>query len=1254
MDPQLQKIFDELKSVGNSVADLKSSLTTRIDGVEKALGDRFENLESAAKVLDDWKPKVDASIEDLRIEVGAMRKTVNRVVFDSSAPSTAGIFPKPSPAGMTSSTALQSEGTEEHRAELPHKDSGFGSVFTHTHHSGKGMFEHHSSQIPKSMSQPKIEIPHFNSDPHFRQSCRSPKDGNSSQSRLPKLNFPTFDGENPKLWISRCQDYLEFYDVEPHRWIMVSTMHFKDAAARWLQSVEKRLKFISWKEFCSMVLDRFGRDQHEILIRQLFHIKQVDSVKEYIDQFTELVDQLAAYESKTDPLYFTLRFIDGLRDEIKSTILVQRPQDLDSACVLAQIQEEVGDPYKKKEVRRQDYYSKPAYKSPLPLPPPPKLDKPITSAAQDRRGLEAARNKSAEDKWASIRSFRRAKGLCQYCAEKWSRDHKCADTVQLQALQEVLQVFEIEEDVKSVISNSHSFLDQVFLTVSVAAMTGAPAPRTMSLSGILQGKAINILVDSGSSHTFISCQLAESLQGVSPLDSALKVQVANGGLLHCVSHIPDAVWSVQGHLFTSDVKVLSLSSYDMILGLDWLEQHSPMKVHWRQKWMQIPYQTDVVTLYGVVPSLPDGAIVQVCSVEVIADEEVKVHIPAEIQSLIEEFAGLFEVPSELPPSRSCDHSIPLVEGAVPVNVRPYRFAPALKDEIERQVSEMLKQGIIQKSNSPFSSSVLLVKKKDGTWRFCVDYRHLNAITLKSKYPVPIIDEFLDELYQASWFSCLDLAAGFHQIRMKEGEEYKTAFQTHHGHFEFRVMAFGLTGAPGSFQDAMNSTLAPFLRKFVLVFFDDILIYSKSFDEHVIHVRQVFEQLSKEKWKVKLSKCSFAQRQVAYLGHVISEKGVATDPKKVSAIAQWPVPINTKELRSFLGLAGYYRKFIKHFGIISKPLTNLLKKHSLFIWTVEHDTAFNCLKSALSSSPTLALPDFSQPFCLETDASDLGVGAVLMQRGHPSAYFSKALGPRSKGLSTYEKEYMAILLAVQQWRSYLQHGEFTIFTDQRSLVQLSEQRLHTHWQKEVFTKLLGMQYKIVYKKGEDNRVADALSRKPFQESRCAAISQSQPSWLLEVVSGYSGDAATLDILAKLSLDSTAVPNFTLSQGVLRYKGRIWLGNNLVLQQKVIEAMHSSAVGGHSGVPVTYMRLKKVFAWKGMKSSVHQFVKSCLICQQAKPDRTKLPGLLQPLPVASAAWQLITMDFIEGLPTSSNANCILVVVDTLTKYAHFIPL
>jgi hypothetical protein len=341
--------------------------------------------------------------------------------------------------------------------------------------------------------------------------------------------------------------------------------------------------------------------------------------------------------------------------------------------------------------------------------------------------------------------------------------------------------------------------------------------------------------------------------------------------------------------------------------------------------------------HGLQPAIPKLSIVEVLlmpdsSEEINATCLVQADLPAPIQQLLESFSHIFAEPNELPPSRMCDHSIPLVEGAQPVSVRPYWLSPAMKNEIEQQVQDMLLKGIIMHNNSAFSSPHLLVKKKDQTWRFCVDYRHLNALTMKFKYPVPILDELLDELHGASWFSSLDLRAGFHQIFLKPGEEYKIAFQTHLGHFEFRVMAFGLTGAPDTFQRAMNTTLQPILRNCALVFFDDILIYSATFDDHLKHLQQVLEPLAADQWKVKLSKCTFAQNQVAYLGHVISKDGVATNLERISAIASWLIPHNAKELISFLGLVGYYSKFVRHIWIISQSLTSLLKKGLLLVWT----------------------------------------------------------------------------------------------------------------------------------------------------------------------------------------------------------------------------------------------------------------------------------------------------------------------------------
>lgn len=404
---------------------------------------------------------------------------------------------------------------------------------------------------------------------------------------------------------------------------------------------------------------------------------------------------------------------------------------------------------------------------------------------------------------------------------------------------------------------------------------------------------------------------------------------------------------------------------------------------------------------------------------------------------------------------------------------------------------------------------------------------------------------------------------------------------------------------------------------------------------------------------KASKCKFAQREISYLGHVLSKRGLSTDPAKIEAISSWPMPSNVKVLRGFLGLAGYYRKFIRHFSLVAKPLTDLLRKDTLFIWTSLQESAFQALKTALCSALVLGLPNFSKTFYIETDASRTGVDEVLLQDGHPLAFISKALGPRTLGLSAYEKEYLAILMAVDQWHHYLLQSEFVIHTDQRSLIHLNEQRLHTPWQQRVFTKLLGLRYRVAYRKGVDNGAADALSRR---DHSCALMLVSSPvhSWLEDLVSWYPSDPEAKALLSELTVNPTSRPPFQLKQGIIYYQDRVWLGSNTTIQTRVLSALHNSPVGGHSRAPATYQKLRQLFYWLGMRYAVLQQVKACSICAQAKPDCSAYPGLLQPLPVPRASWEVISLDFVEGLPLSGAANAILVVVDKFSKFAHFIPL
>ncbi|GKD26897.1 putative nucleotidyltransferase, ribonuclease H, partial [Tanacetum coccineum] len=434
-------------------------------------------------------------------------------------------------------------------------------------------------------------------------------------------------------------------------------------------------------------------------------------------------------------------------------------------------------------------------------------------------------------------------------------------------------------------------------------------------------------------------------------------------------------------------------------GMDWLSKLRA-KIICFEKIIQIPLSNeDILEVHG---ERPEGNLKQLKTMKV--NEPKLEDIP-----VVRDFPGVFpEDLSGLPPSREVEFRIDLIPGAMPVAKSPYRLAPTEMQELSNQLKELQEKGFIRPSSSPWGALVLFVKKKDGLFYMCIDYRELNKLTIKNRYPLPRIDDLFDQLQGSRYFSKIDLRSGYHQLRVREEDIPKTAFRTRYGHFEFTVMPFGLTNAPAVFMDLMNRVCRPYLDKFVIVFIDDILIYSKSKEEHEVHLKLILELLEKEKLFKKFLKCEFWLQEVHFLGHVVNSEGIHVDPSKIEAVKNWKPPKTPTEICSFLGLAGYYRRFIANFSKIAKPLTLLTQKNKKFEWGDEQEIAFQTLKDMLCDALILALPEGANDFVVYCDASNQGFGCVLMQRNKVFAYASRQLKIHEKNYTTHDLELGAVV------------------------------------------------------------------------------------------------------------------------------------------------------------------------------------------------------------------------------------------------------
>ena len=623
-------------------------------------------------------------------------------------------------------------------------------------------------------------------------------------------------------------------------------------------------------------------------------------------------------------------------------------------------------------------------------------------------------------------------------------------------------------------------------------------------------------------------------------------------------------------------------------------------------------------------------------------------LPSSIVSLLQEFEDVFpeEIPNGLPPIRGIEHQIDFVPGATIPNRPAYRSNPEETKELQKQVGELMEKGYVRDSLSPCAVPVILVPKKDGTWRMCVDCRAINNITVKYRHPIPRLDDMFDELHGSCIFSKIDLKIGYHQIRMKEGDEWKTAFKTKYGLYEWLVMPFGLTNAPSTFMRLMNHVLRAFIGKFVVVYFDDILIYSKNLEDHLIHLKFVLDVLRKERLFANLKKCTFCTDKLVFLGFVVSARGIQIDEEKVRAIQDWPSPTSVSKVRSFHGLASFYRRFVKDFSSIAAPITEVIKKDVGFKWGEEQEKAFKVIKEKLTHAPLLALPNFAKTFEVECDASGLGIGAVLMQEGRPIAYFSKKLSGAALKYPTYDKELYALVRALETWQHYLWPKEFVIHTDHESLKHLKGQhklnKRHARWMEFVET----FPYVIRYKQGKENIVADALSRRYVLISTLDAklLGFEHIKELYPLDQDFSNEYACCE--------KGAHDKFFRHEGFLFRENRLCIPN-CSIRDLLVRESHGGGLMGHFGVAKTLGVLQEHFYWPHMKRDVERICGRCITCRQAK-SRVQPHGLYTPLPIPGEPWVDLSMDFLLGLPrTRHGRDSIFVVVDRFSKMAHFIP-
>lgn len=816
-----------------------------------------------------------------------------------------------------------------------------------------------------------------------------------------------------------------------------------------------------------------------------------------------------------------------------------------------------------------------------------------------------------------------------------------------------------------------------------------------------------ILADTGAEGDFISSRLVSPLELIRDYSRSRQVQMPDGRLY--TSHIiPQVHITVNDHTETMDLWEAPIH-YDIILGMPWHERHHPIDIDFDAKKLSFNIDTKIVTfstssLDHSATMVPfDNTIsmqqisakqlarlcrhrdenVYLCNIKTSSDTPTldetldlieNTHGP-QLKSMLSSYRQVFEGITGLPPSRVTDHEISLIPGSNPPYRPLYPLSPMELDLMKRELERLLELGHIKPSVSPYGAPVFFVQQKDK-WRMVIDYRALNKITVKNRCALPNMTELVSRLTGARVFSKLDLQSGFHQIRIKANDTDKTAFRTKYGHYEFNVLPFGLCNSPATFQSTMNQVFRPLIDKCVVVYIDDVLVYSPTPEQHIKDLEQVLQLLQEHSLVTNLAKCRFFVSEVNYLGLNIKFNQVTPDPDRVNVIQDWPTPRSVHDLRRFLGLCNTLLRFVPEYARLAAPLSDLLQgspsKHdSLTDWSKSHEEAFVSLKNAIMNFATLTMPDTQKDIVLSTDWSQVAIGGWIGQYDdtgqlRPIAFESRKLQAAEKNYSPYDGELLSLVHHLKHFRPYLLHRKVILRTDQKALQWLLDQKTMSKRQYRWLDLLQEFDLHIEWTPGTWNTVADALSRRTHAHD-VGTQTEDDPMSLFnvtlntQIASEIHQDPFFSQILSALNGGSEIVSDkiksklhrFSIANNILVFENaRLCVPRSLVTQ--VIQGCHDTPYSGHRSWPLTYDLVARSYYWPSMSSDIRRYVSSCDACQRNKGPNHAPQGLLNPLEVPAGKWLSVGMDFIGPLPkTPSGFDSITVFIDRFTKMVHCCP-